>query len=1139
MISDLSKKTDDLDTAPVPMAENDHQINEHYQFVEQLSHFQPSDHDVNVATGDFAFNLNKDTKQVYDNPIAAASNGEKLQGSPETSYFPFSNATQAMLGVFMETCAISEADMDRLLCILIHPKFAVADLPSAAKKLRKTFASVHSKQAIVKSSFPGFFQPTVVHATSGTVSLVHPKHVLQACLTIPSLAPFLSRGASLPLRLKGLQFQTWANTLDWFDHPFSSLAIDDFFFGDVDRFGVGSLLLFEFDNLQNGELVVCLGRVKGLFIDDVSKQLWVRMFTHEQLLVHETVDGQTFGIDWIQLGNSDEYDVFECSLSTMENIRVLTLQDQQFHRVVALFKGRVKCQNCNKWMFFRSDQVDFRTKRMEGMCCYCNEQQVFQFWSDPVAPSVFELSVPAFVKMEEVAVVPVKLAGDGFQIFSSVGLELDSYDWMPLCLSAKMMQTVRNSFTFATFPPSIGVREKLEVLTRVFAGLEQGFWAWNSVLGRFVWVIVCLGMVTADMPAAAKSAGLLDPSSATYCSRLTLVKRTEMLNIGQFTSAAVRTRHEEELARQSASLAGSATATAAVLQKHGLSDLHSPLLCLKSAYNLSQQHKHCSLHVWNLGCFHVMIGVLAGIMDPRGWAEVVAAVANNRELFPKVGNRFKDFKVGGKSKTKNGGGGTGVSVRVGGRKANGEDVAALMPTLLFVVATQVRRNGLKSSFVAELCSNVQDLEYWKNEAEKEQLGQLDIMQFDELLEDEHGQQQIAQAVVVTLVNQFSVAYTLSLSMFSNEDWETRHVFQGCGNFVDGIWHCSTFCKAFQNKPKTLAVLELAHQRITSGPAPLFSQLVRESAHRFLRWTKDRSNYKQPELWVTASLHTRCLLRFLLEGGTWNVFEIDVNMETGRPVEDQPLPRVQQELVQLLQDVFSGESSISKVISYTKPAIAFVNDWIEKRKKPSLLVGLSDSGRLCGLKKNSLRIDFELPWKRMEMPLTARRSNLLRKENVALEQNSENVRFGEFGKLKTMLDWEAELQVLKPGTIFRTVNDRLFRLERVFGCRYTQPQTGSVSTFALLWCRKVVVVEPDAHGCLLEGMPYDRVQVLNEFRLIDASIVVQVCICMRDCTMDCTAGNHGAIAVHACPENIFAVYTKNYFPIPTTRPQNNQ
>lgn len=138
------------------------------------------------------------------------------------------------------------------------------------------------------------------------------------------------------------------------------------------------MILFDFD--QDGALLNCLGRVKGLYINDETKELFVRMFTHEQVKIHEGSDGSVDCIDWIQLGDSEHSergsDVFECSIKRLLNIEVLTIEQQKrFHRVIAMFSGSVMCKFCSKWLRFYSDQVNFRQRFQEAGCPHCHKVQ--------------------------------------------------------------------------------------------------------------------------------------------------------------------------------------------------------------------------------------------------------------------------------------------------------------------------------------------------------------------------------------------------------------------------------------------------------------------------------------------------------------------------------------------------------------------------------------------------------------------------------------------------------------------------------------------------------------------------------------------------------------------------------------------
>ncbi len=78
-------------------------------------------------------------------------------------------------------------------------------------------------------------------------------------------------------------------------------------------------------------------------------------------------------------------------------------------------------------------------------------------------------------------------------------------------------------------------------------------------------------------------------------------------------------------------------------------------------------------------------------MIEEGWEATVRAIANNRGLFPCPGNRFRDFKV----ETNQGG---GLSVRVGGRKANGVDVDELMPTIVYLIVFHLEDAGVTEAF---------------------------------------------------------------------------------------------------------------------------------------------------------------------------------------------------------------------------------------------------------------------------------------------------------------------------------------------------------------------------------------------------------------------------------------------------------
>ncbi len=186
---------------------------------------------------------------------------------------------------------------------------------------------------------------------------------------------------------------------------------------------------------------------------------------------HVCETGDVVGIDWMQIGDAGD-ELAEVEVRRCENLRILSLQEQEFHRVVALFRGHVKCVQCSKWLVVPLSNVDTVQPSSMCRCVRCGCDQSVNIRSPPPPPSIFNLHIPSFVEEDEICIVPVKLSGDGFQVFSSVGCELDGFDWVPLNLPIAMTQTVRNSFSLAAFPSSISQSDK-STLTRVFANCER------------------------------------------------------------------------------------------------------------------------------------------------------------------------------------------------------------------------------------------------------------------------------------------------------------------------------------------------------------------------------------------------------------------------------------------------------------------------------------------------------------------------------------------------------------------------------------------------------------------------------------------------------------------------------------------
>lgn len=67
----------------------------------------------------------------------------------------------------------------------------------------------------------------------------------------------------------------------------------------------------------------------------------------------------------------------------------------------------------------------------------------------------------------------------------------------------------------------------------------------------------------------------------------------------------------------------------------------------------------------------------------------------------------------------------------------------------------------------------------------------------------------AQTALCSVLRRFSDAFALSKSWHSSEGWEERFVTPACMAFVEAIKHAAPFWEAFKNKPKVVAVLELA------------------------------------------------------------------------------------------------------------------------------------------------------------------------------------------------------------------------------------------------------------------------------------------------------------------------------------------
>jgi hypothetical protein len=513
---------------------------------------------------------------------------------------------------------------------------------------------------------------------------------------------------------------------------------------------------------------------------------------------------------------------------------------------------------------------------------------------------------------------------------------------------------------------------------------------------------------------------------------------------------------------------------------------------------------HCFLHVWNLGAFHVMITTTAVYMSKIWWNAVVLGIANNKTLFPYLGNQFRDFKVEAKQ-------GGGFSVRVGGRKANGVHVDELMPTIVYLMAFHLEESGVTEAFWNEMTDA--DKLFWQQESRLGRVPGYDSDDWEDFLQRPWAD--VGKLILTSILQRFRDAYMLTQSVQSSIDFEDKTVFTACGMFVDALHNCRPFAIVFKNKPKALAIMEIAMQRQMAGSALLFSQVTRETAHRSQRDAKNRSNFKNPEMWVIMMLHRRYSMRLMLEGGTLNVFNIPVDPESGRPDANRfrcfssPLS-----LQALLNDVFSNSDSVSTNIAFKPPMCADTPDWVEKRVKPSLLWGMA--GRVSGAVRRTFNQAF--------IPPGFDRILLLQTNPVPRDQrtlalafrNTDGMRVVEFAKLKrkrNILDHE---QLLCSGTVVRCV-EHFYLFDALFACRMDDKRD---LTFVVAACRSLARVAP-----------FGRYRHIAEFFLViqPGTVLVDAVAITEDefvrfpaCSDGCKQSADGKFFHHVCSKTKMAV-----------------
>lgn len=610
-----------------------------------------------------------------------------------------------------------------------------------------------------------------------------------------------------------------------------------------------------------------------------------------------------------------EFALYEERAGLCSGVDVFDPSDFAFHRVISFFNGRLQCEECKRWAVFPGvpRAAEF-LEPVEYNCPGCGKQQSVMLHRSPGFSSIYP-ELPENVHPSQVVVVPVKLAGDEFNVFTSVNVELDGYDLTPLSLPPEQCQTVRNSFSFVAFESSVEQRDRLKLLARVLGRSERGFWAWSAAQQRRLWIMLAVSEVCGDMVGQAGSCGLLEPQNAGVPTRVVVVQRSVMVDPRHILAGPPRTREHDEVVRQAASMAATERERKELLQQNGLSQHHSPLLSLCSLYDIARQHKHCYLHVWNLGCFQFFICTVASFfLKPACWAAVVKTL-QDKNMCPGLGNRLQTIHVAEKKSSSAGGNNNGgKTFRVGGRKANGGDVDALLPNLLYVIAFHIAggqdgpESALSDHFVESVAQmESEDRRFWEELVEPAG----DRMQDGS---DFYGASNAKKAwfVLCTLLGRFCDAYELSKSWHSSQTWEEEHVTPACFLFMDAIRHCAPFWEAFRNKPKAAAIAELALQRQRSGSAVPFSQIMRETGHKAQRQdVRLRSDRKNPTLWVLASLHTRYLLRVLLEGGNFQVFSDDCYKPDN---ELRPLAAGSAQLSRLLRGAFMRTGLVSRTIA---------------------------------------------------------------------------------------------------------------------------------------------------------------------------------------------------------------------------------
>ena len=480
----------------------------------------------------------------------------------------------------------------------------------------------------------------------------------------------------------------------------------------------------------------------------------------------------------------------------------------------------------------------------------------------------------------------------------------------------------------------------------------------------------------------------------------------------QIKLAQPRSRAQEEAARAAASMR-IRSAKAKELSLVGLQQDHSPLLVLRSTYNLSHQVALCFLHVWKEGIFQfLLVSTLESLTDEA--CALFLAGLRSKELFPIASPtaRLCELDVGeGKS---------GKVVRARSHKLNGDDVDVLVPGIGLVLELVLcRQDALRDDVQRDWCNERdQYVDFWRLQCT--------------------DPAPTASQMLLRVWRAFHRAYGGSNSLYSNADWELD-VASACDGFLDVI-NRSPMCVPFGNKPKTMAVVELAQQRAQFGPAGSFSMDRVETTHPYSRRT--HTNNASPDAFIVARVWELMFLRHLIEFGRFGIFDIQLDPATMRPCE-LPAGRVpgfaiRPALSALLRRVFH-KGLPHYIASYQQQAAEAESQWVNKRKIPRVLVG--NVGQLAGFVRSP----------RFEMP--ALTGSMLGLElSALLGANGENVRKREvvvvqFNSLelgRPELRPAQQHHVVVPGLVVVLRGGAAFRVQSI--CASRLPASGETCVF---------------------------------------------------------------------------------------------